>query len=91
MATLPIPVDKYTWLRVLATAIPILINIGITAGVFWGIPVVNDSLRLALRTGGATFVWLVIVPASLLALVSTVLAIRILWRASDPSSLQQDD
>ena len=91
MAALSIPVSKHTCLRVLTTAVPILMIIGITAATFRFVPVINDALTLAFRTGGAAFVWVVVVPAFLLALASTALAIRILWLAGNAPPPQQDE
>lgn len=64
-----------------------LIN-GIDHGDYGGgvflIPAVNDAVKEALAEGGAVFVGVVIVPAGILAAFTTVLAIRALWRVSDP-------
>ena len=90
MANISISVSRHTRLRVLATSIPIILSIGITLAVMLGIPAIYDALRLALQVGGATFVWFVLAPASLMALVSTALAARALWRASDTLVNPQD-
>ena len=90
MANISISVSRHTGLRLLTTSIPIIFSIGITLAVMLGIPAIHNALRSALHDGGATFVWLVLVPASLMALVSTVLAARALWRASDTLVNPQD-
>ena len=84
MAVVPLSSRSYTALRVLAVVIPIALAMGGTAAVFFAVPQVNDALKLALREGGAAFLWLVILPSCLMAAVTTVLVGRILWSASEP-------
>ncbi len=91
MAVGPISGGKYTALRVVATAIPICLAMGITVAVFLAVPAVNDALKLAIREGGAAFKLLVLLPASVMAIVTTVLATRILWNASEPQNSNRDD
>jgi hypothetical protein len=64
---------------------------GITVAVFLAVPAVNDALKLAIREGGAAFKLLVLLPASVMAIVTTVLATRILWNASEPQNSNRDD
>ena len=85
----PVSGGKYIALRVIATAIPICFAMGLTAAVFLAVPTVNDALNLAIGAGGAMFMLLVIAPAFAIAAVTTVLAIRILWNASEPQNTDQ--
>ena len=91
MAAITLSVSRYTALRVTAVVIPIGFAMGGSVAVFLAVPQVNDALRLALTDGGAAFRWLVILPASLMAVVTTVLVAKILWSASAPSPAHSDD
>ena len=86
----PVSGGKFIALRVAATAIPIFLAMGITATVFLAVPAVNDALKLAIREGGATFKLLVLLPAFVMAVVTTILAARILWSASEPQNSNLD-
>lgn len=84
----PIPAinGKYhTAWRVLFVVASLVLISGITTAFFLLIPVVNNSIRLALNEGGAVFVAVAIVPAGILSLITTVLGVRLLWRASADS------
>ncbi|MCE2499386.1 MAG: hypothetical protein J4G13_00805 [Dehalococcoidia bacterium] len=87
----PISGGKYTALRVLATAIPIFLAMGITAVVLLAVPAINDALKRAFNEGGIAFKLLVLAPALAMALVTTVLAARILWNASEAQGSSRDD
>ena len=76
--------DKHIVRRVVFVCLSMALIMGITGVVFFLIPAVNDAVKEALAEGGAVFVGVVIVPAGILAAITTVLAIRALWRVSDP-------
>ena len=76
--------DKHLVRRVIFVCLSMALIMGITGVVFFLIPAVNDAVKEALAEGGAVFVGVVIVPAGILAAVTTVWAIRALWRVSDP-------
>jgi hypothetical protein len=78
------PNGKYhTAWRVIFVAVSLAFTSGITAAFFLLIPTVNNSVALALDEGGAVFVAVAIVPAGILSLITTILGIRLLWRASE--------
>ena len=53
-------------------------------GVFLAIPAVADAVKAFARENNVVF-WLIVVsPASVMALFTTVLAAKILWTASEP-------
>ena len=82
----PIPAltGKYhTAWRVAFVAVSLAVTSGITAAVFLLIPTVNNSIKLALAEGGFVFVAAVLVPSGILSLITTLLGVRILWRASE--------
>ena len=83
MAVIPNSDAAHTGFRVIATALPILLAMGLTAAVLLLIPAVREPLIQVLKEDGVTFTLVVIVPAVLLALVTTFFAARILWSASD--------
>ncbi len=69
--------------RVAFVAVYLAFVMGTTVAVFLFVPLVRNSVELALAEGGAVFVWAVIVPSGIFSLVITVWAIRILWRISE--------
>ena len=86
MAIVPADSARYTALRVVATAFPIALAIGFTAVAFYftnALGVLFDATSTALQV-------LVLVPASVMAIIATVLAARILWNASEPADDQRD-
>ena len=76
--------DRHLVRRVVFVCLSMALIMGLTLAVFFLIPTVNDAVKLALAEGGAVFVWVVLVPAGILAAVTTLWAVRALWRASDP-------
>ena len=85
----PIPAlnGKYrTAWRVIFVVFSLALTSGITAVVFFFIPAVNDSVKLALREGGIIFVAAVIVPSGIFSAITTVWGIIILWKASEGDS-----
>ena len=86
MVTLPATSAKYTALRVIATAFPIGLAIGLTAVAIY----FTDALGVLFGETSAVLQVLVLVPASVLAIITTVLAVRILWSASEPVDDQGD-
>lgn len=81
---MPTPNGKYhtVWRVAFVAALPVF-AIGITVAVFLFVPFVRDSVELALDEGGFVFVAAVIVPSGIFSLITTGLAIKILWRVSE--------
>lgn len=69
--------------RVAFVVLPLAFAMGITVAVFLFVPPVRNSIELALEEGGVVFVAAVIVPSGIFSLITTGLAIRILWRISE--------
>ena len=84
MAIVPADSARYTALRVVATAFPIGLAIGLTAVAFY----LTDALGILFGATSTALQVLVLVPASVLAIITTVLAARILWNASEPADDQ---
>ena len=87
MAIVPANSAKYTALRVLAVVLPLAIAMGVTAAVFY----VTDVFGILFRETNTTLQLIVLAPASVLAIVTTFFAAKILWSASDPTDNQRDD
>ncbi len=87
MAILPANSAKYTALRVLAVVLPLAIAMGVTAVAFY----VTDVFGILFRETNTNLQLIVLVPASVLAVITTFFAAKILWSASDPADNQSDD
>lgn len=87
MAIVPANSAKYTALRVLAVALPLAIAMGVTAAAFY----VTDAFGILFRETNTSIQLIVLVPASMLAIITTFFAAKILWSASDPEDNQRDD
>ena len=87
MAIVPANSAKYTALRVLAVVLPLAIAMGVTAAVFY----VTDVFGILFSETNTNLQVIVLVPASMLAIITTFLAAKILWSASDPTDNQSDD
>ena len=87
MAIVPADSAKYTALRVLAVVLPLAIAMGVTATAFY----LTDVLGILFRETNTGLQLIVIVPASMLAIITTFFGAKILWSASDPADNQRDD
>lgn len=87
MAIVPADSAKYTALRVLAVVLPLAIAMGVTAAAFY----LTDVFGILFRETNTNLQLIVLVPASILAIITTVLVAKILWRASDPADNHSDD
>lgn len=87
MAIVPANSAKYTALRVLAVVLPLAIAMGVTAAAFYA----TDVLGIIFRETSDILRLIVLVPASMLAIITTYFAVKILWRASDPVGNERDD
>ena len=87
MAIVPANSAKYTALRVLAVVLPLAIAMGVTAAAFY----VTDAFGILFRETSTNLQLIVLVPASMLAIITTFFAIKILWSASDPADNERDD
>ena len=72
---------KYTALRVLAVVLPLAIAMGVTGTAFY----VTDVFGILFRETNTNLQLIVLVPASVLAIITTFFAAKILWSASDPA------
>lgn len=89
----PIPAltgKHHTAWRVVFVVASLTLIMGITAAFFLLIPTVNNSVKLALNEGGAVFVAVAIVPSGILSLITTGWGIRILWKASEGVSAEEN-
>ncbi|MYH61071.1 MAG: hypothetical protein F4148_04725 [Caldilineaceae bacterium SB0675_bin_29] len=87
MAIVPADSTKYTALRVLAVVFTLAIAMGATAVAFY----VTDVFGILFRETSANLQLIVLVPASVLAIITTFFAAKILWSASDPAGNQRPD
>jgi hypothetical protein len=87
MVTVPATSAKYTALRVLAVVVPLTAAMGATAAAFY----VTDVFGILFRETSTYLQLIVLVPASMLATITTYFAAKILWSASDPADNQRDD
>ena len=87
MAIVPANSAKYTALRVLAVVLPLVIAMGVTAAAFYA----TDVFGILFRETNTNLQLIVLVPASVLAIITTFFAAKILWSASDPADNQRDD
>ena len=87
MAIVPSNSAKYTALRVLAVVLPLAVAMGVTAAAFY----VTDVFGILFRETHTDLQVIVLVPASVLAIITTFFAAKILWSASDPADNQRDD
>lgn len=87
MAIVPANSAKYTALRVLAVVFPLAIAMGVTAAAFY----VTDAFGILFRETSANLQLIVLVPASMLAIITTFFATKILWSASDPADNERGD
>ena len=87
MAIVPANSAKYTALRVLAVVLPLAIAMGVTAAAFY----VTDAFGILFRETSTILQLIVLVPASMLAIITTYFAVKILWSASDPMGNEHDD
>ena len=86
MAIVPSDSGKYTALRVLVVVVILAVAMGVTATAFY----VTDVFGILFRETSANIQLFVLVPASVLAIITTFLAAKILWSASDPAEIRRD-
>ena len=84
MVTVPVTSVKYTALRVIATVLPIALAVGATLAVFLAIPAITNAVKVLVQENNALFWLMVLLPALAMAIITTVLAAKILWSASEP-------
>ena len=84
MAVGSISVNKNTCFRLAVAVSPIALALGITALLLFVFPPVKEAVRQGLEQGGPLLKWLVFPPAIVMAVLTTVLAFKILWNASEP-------
>lgn len=87
MAIVPADCAKYTVLRVIAVVLPLAIAMGATAVAFY----ITDVFGILFRETSTNLQLIVLVPASVLAIITTFFAAKILWSASDPAGNQRQD
>ena len=83
MAVGQISLTKQTGLRLAVAIVPIALALTVTLLLLFVYPPVKMAVQQGLQQGGPGFKWLVFPPAIAMALVTTVLAFRILWRAGE--------
>ena len=89
MAASPIMLTKRNGLRLVMTVVPIALAMTVTALLLFVYPPVKDAVQEGIQLGGPWFKWLVLPPAIVMAVVTTVLAFRILWNASETNYLDE--
>ena len=89
MAAVPIVFTKRNSLRLTMAIVPIALAMTVTALLLFVYPPVKDAVREGIQLGGPWFKWLVLPPAIVMAVVTTVLAFRIMWNASETNYLDE--
>ncbi len=90
MVTVPATSARYTGPLVIATALPIVLAMEATVAVLLAVPAVIHAVKALVQENNAIFWMMALLPASAIASSTTVLAARILWRASEPTDDYQD-
>ena len=91
MAVKPISISRQNGRRFLITVGPIVIAMVAAVGLVVFYPPIKEAVLLGMKQGRPLFTWLVVLPSIVMAVVTTVLAFKMLWSASAPRTQSGSD